>query len=192
MSADVPTPPESDSGSERGGRVPDADAQARDPSDHPLVGDRHEAVELPVIRPAIARSEVESSGRVGAVAYPYRVCEAEVEVDRPLLAPRTDRRVVSVDCSRRLAVRADAFPEFETRTVEDVLVLPSELSPEQADEKAREAAFKWTFRTSVLSGAPDIELTRTADAYKLFWLAERPDGDVILDSVRGTERPLEG
>ena len=173
----------------------DADAgetDAADPADHPLVGDRHESVELPVIRPAIARAEVDSAGRVGAVAYPYRVCEAEIEVDRPLLAPRRDRRVVSVDCSRRLALRADEMPTVETRRVEDALVLPSELSPEQADEKVRDAAFKWTLRTSILSDPPEIELAGTADAYKLFWLAERPDGDVIVDSVRGTERPLDG
>jgi hypothetical protein len=30
-----------------------------------------------------------------------------------------------------------------------------------------------------------------ADAYKLFWLVERSDGDMIIDSVRGTERPLD-
>ncbi|MFC4450303.1 hypothetical protein [Halorussus aquaticus] len=157
---------------------------------HPLVGDRHESVQLPVIPPEVAREEVQSSGRVGAVAYPYRVYETEVEVDRPLLSPRRDRRVVSVDCSRRLALRADTVPEFETRTVEDALVLPSELSPEQADEKAREAAFKWTLRTSILADVPDVEFARVADAYKLFWLAERPDGDVIIDSLDGDERPL--
>ncbi|NEU57207.1 hypothetical protein [Halorussus sp. MSC15.2] len=157
---------------------------------HALVGDRHESVELAVFPPAIAREEVQSSGRVGAVAYPYRVYEAEVEVDRPLLSPRRDRRVVSVDCSRRLALRADTVPEFETRTVEDALVLPSELSPEQADEKARDAAFRWTLRTSILADVPDVEFARVADAYKLFWLAERPDGDVIIDSLDGSERQL--
>ncbi|MFC7080408.1 hypothetical protein [Halorussus caseinilyticus] len=156
-----------------------------------MVGQRHDEAELPVFPPAIVREEVESTGRVGAVAYPYRVYETEVEVDRPLLSPRRDRRVVSVDCSRRLALRADTVPEFETRTVEDALVLPSELSPEQADEKARDAVFKWTLRTSILGDVPDVEFARVADAYKLFWLAERPDGDVILDSVNGNERLLD-
>lgn len=159
---------------------------------HPLVGDRHERVELPVIPPGVPREAVESAGRVGAVAYPYRVYEAEIEVERPLMAPRRDRRIVSVDCSRRLAVRADQLPDVEQRSVEDVLVLPSELSPEQADEKARDAVFKWTLRTSILGGVPETEFGRVADAYKLFWLAERPGGDVIIDSVRGDERAFEG
>ena len=158
---------------------------------HPLVGDRHDRIELPIIPPGIPRAEVESTGRVGAVAYPYRVYEAEIEVERPLMAPRRDRRIVSVDCSRRLAVRADQFPEVERQAVEDVLVLPAELSPEQADEKARDAVFKWTLRTSILGGVPDTEFGRVADAYKLFWLAERPGGDVIIDSVRGDEREFE-
>lgn len=171
--------------------VVDSHDASSDPSDHPMVGQRHGEVEIPVIRPAISREDVESTGPVGAVAYPYRVYEAEIEVERPFLPSRRDRRVVSVDCSRRLAVRADTFPEVETRTVADALVLPSELSPEQADEKARDAAFQWTFRTSILSDVPEVELARTADAYKLFWLAERPDGDAIVDSVRGTERPLD-
>ncbi|WP_135806280.1 hypothetical protein [Halorussus marinus] len=59
--------------------------------------------------------------------------EAEVEAERPLVGPRRDRRIVSVDCSRRLAVRADELPDVE-----------------------------------------------------------RPDGDVIVDSVRVDERPFEG
>jgi len=162
------------------------------PADHPLVGDRHESVELPVIEPGVSRESVESAGRVGAVAYPFRVYEAEIEVDRPLLSPRTDRRVISVDRSRRLAVRADTVPDAEKRRIEDVLVLPGELSPEQADEKAREAAFQWTLRGSILADAPEIEFARVVDGYKLFWLAERPAGDVIIDSVRGDERPFDG
>lgn len=175
--------------------APGAEEWGDDPlpsADHPLVGDRHEAVDLPVIEPGIERESVESAGRVGAVAYPFRVYEAEIEVDRPLLAPRVDRRVISVDRSRRLAVRADTVPEVAERRVEDVLVLPSELSPDQADEKAREAAFQWTLRGSILADAPEIEFARVVDAYKLFWLAERPGGDVIVDSVRGAERPFEG
>ena len=172
----------------------DSAESGSDPAEtpHPLAGRHRDEVELPVFPPAIAREEVESSGQVGAVAYPFRVYEAEIEVERPLLEPRRDRRIVSVDCSRRLALRADEVPEFETRTISDTLVLPSELSPEQADEKARDAAFKWTLRTSILSDVPEVDFGRVADAYKLFWLVERPDGDVILDSVRGTERPLEG
>ena len=162
------------------------------PADHPLVGNRQESVELPVIEPSAPRESVESAGRVGAVAYPFRVYEAEIEVDRPLLAPRRERRVISVDRSRRLAVRADTVPETEDRRVEDVLVLPGELSPALADEKAEEAAFQWTLRRSILADAPEIEFERVVDAYKLFWLAERPDGDVLIDSVRGEERPFEG
>ncbi|QKY21081.1 hypothetical protein B4589_012110 [Halolamina sp. CBA1230] len=162
------------------------------PADHPLVGDRHEAVDLPVIEPSVARESVDSSGRVGAVAYPFRVYETEIEVDRPLFAPRKDRRVISVDRSRRLAVRADTLPEVAEKRVEDVLVLPGELSPEQADEKAEEAAFQWTLRGSILAEAPEIEFEEVVDAYKLFWLAERPDGDVIIDSVRDDQRPFEG
>ena len=162
------------------------------PADHPLVGDRHEAVDLPVIEPSVARESVDSSGRVGAVAYPFRVYETEIEVGRPLLAPRKDRRVISVDRSRRLAVRADTLPEVAEKRVEDVLVLPGELSPEQADEKAEEAAFQWTLRGSILAEAPEIEFEAVVDAYKLFWLAERPDGDVIIDSVRDDQRPFEG
>jgi len=169
----------------------DVGSESETPRQHPLVGTHHEEVELPVIRPAIAREEVSSSGRVGVVAYPYRVYEAEVSVDRPFMTPRRDRRVVSVDCSRRLSLRADTVPDFESRTVADALVLPSELSPEQADEKARDAVFKWTLRTSILGDVPEVEFAQTVDAYKLFWLAERPDGDVILDSVNGDERPLD-
>ncbi|WP_224335303.1 hypothetical protein [Haloprofundus halobius] len=152
---------------------------------------RHERVELPVVAPAVARESVESEGRVGVVAYPYRVYEARVTMTRPFLGDRIATVTASVDRSRRVALRADEFPEVETRTVADVLVLPSELSPDDCDEKAREAAFKWTLRKFSLSRAPDIEFDRVDDAYKLFWLAEREDGDVVVDSVRGTERPLE-
>lgn len=157
------------------------------------VGRHHDQAELPVFPPAISREAVTSeSSRVTAVAYPYRVYETETEVDRPFMSAHTDRHVVSVDCSRRLAVRADVFPETDARTVSDVLVLPTELDDERADEKARDEVFEWTLRTSVLADVPETEIDRVADAYKLFWLVERPDGNVIIDSVRGTERPLEG
>ncbi|WP_243700391.1 hypothetical protein [Halorussus pelagicus] len=190
MSADADA---SDSAAESEADTAESEARSADTEatqSNPLVGQRHEAVELPVIRPTVSREDVASAGRVGAVAYPYRVYEAEVEVARPFMSPRRDSRVVSVDCSRRLSLRADRVPEFETRTVEDALVLPSELSPEQADEKARDAAFKWTLRTSILGDVPEVEFARTVDAYKLFWLVERPDGDAIIDSVNGDERPL--
>ncbi|WP_458209608.1 hypothetical protein [Haladaptatus sp. NG-SE-30] len=174
-----------------------------------LVGERHERSELAVIPPAIPREEfgdggievrraedegVEDgrvgNGRVGAVAYPYRIFEVVVTMTRPFLSNRTDRFVASVDRSRRLAVRADAFPDVETRAIEDVLVLPEELSGEQSRAKARESVFQWTLRRYSLNDAPDIEFVREIDAYKLFWIVERPEGDVIVDSLRGDEDPL--
>ncbi|WP_458185021.1 hypothetical protein [Haladaptatus sp. NG-WS-4] len=154
-----------------------------------LVGERRERAELAVISPAISRAE-SGTGRVGAVAYPYRVYEVAVTMSRPFLSDRTDRFVASVDRSRRLAVRADTFPDVETRATEDVLVLPVELSNEQSRKKARESVFQWTLRRYSLNDAPDIEFVRETDAYKLFWIAKRPDGDVLVDSVRGDEAPL--
>ena len=164
------------------------DAQGSDDT-AALVGERQERADLAVIPPAVPRSEA-GDRRVGAVAYPYRVYEAEVTVERPLVGDRTDRYVASVDRTRRLVLRADAVPEVEEQTVEDVLVLPTELSDEQSREKARESVFRWTTQRYSLSEPPGVEFPRVASAYKLFWLVERPDGDVIVDSVRGTEDPL--
>ncbi|MFC4357372.1 hypothetical protein ACFO0N_05340 [Halobium salinum] len=157
---------------------------------HPPVGRRRETATLSVIPPAVPREAVESTGRVGAVAYPYRVYDAAVSIDRAFMSPRRTRFVASVDRSRRLVVRADTFPEVEERTVEDVLVLPSELSAEVCLERAEKSVFQWTLRKFSTNDAPDIEMERTADVYKLFWLARRPEGDVIVDSVRGSESPL--
>ncbi|MFB6114495.1 MAG: hypothetical protein ABEJ58_10400 [Halodesulfurarchaeum sp.] len=147
--------------------------------------------ELQIIEPAIARDEVASTGRVGAIAYPYLVYEAVATMERPYLDARTREYVVSLDRSRRLPLRADQLPDTETRTVDDVLVLPSEVTPAQAAEMARKAVFTWTLRKYSLNEAPDISLSEPVDVYKVFWLVERPDGDVIVDSVRGEERPLE-
>ncbi|WP_224449404.1 hypothetical protein [Haloprofundus salilacus] len=158
--------------------------------DRTAVG-RVERADLPVVSPAVSREEIESDGRVGVVAYPYRVYETRVTMARPLLGDRVATVTASVDRSRRVALRADEFPEVETQTVTDALVLPAELSSAACDEEAREAAFKWTLRKFSLSRAPDIEFERVVDAYKLFWLAERDDGDVVVDSVRGTERSLD-
>ncbi|SEW09862.1 hypothetical protein [Natrinema salifodinae] len=150
-----------------------------------------ERAELSVIAPTVAREDVDSTGRVGAVAYPYRVYDAVATVERPLIADRDIDYVVTVDRSRRLAVRADAFPETTTRTLEDVLVIPSDLSDDQAREKAEDAVFNWTLRKVAVGSAPEVTFERSVDAYKLFWIASRPDGDVIVDSVRGTESPLD-
>lgn len=155
-----------------------------------LVGDHRERVDLSVIPPSIAREEVESDGIVGRVAYPYRIHEIEVTIPRRFFGDRIEGYVVSVDRARRLAIRADTFPETESRTIEDVLVIPSELSPEEADAKARDAVFGWCLRRFSLGKPPEITIARVVDAHKLFWLAERPEGDVIVDSVRGTEEPL--
>ncbi|MFC7045620.1 hypothetical protein ACFQH6_09570 [Halobacteriaceae archaeon GCM10025711] len=105
-----------------------------------------ETAELPVIPPSIPRDDVASDGRVGAVAYPYRAIEATIAMERLFLSDREDTFFVSVDRSRRIALRADSFPETESMAVEDVLVLPVEVDDEQTDEMARESVFKWTLR----------------------------------------------
>jgi hypothetical protein len=160
-----------------------------DATGHPD-GTTRETATLAVVEPAIARTAVHSSGRVGAVAYPYRIIDASVRMERPFVGDRTDSFVVSVDRARRLALRADTVPDVTERSIDDVLVVPPALDDEHADERARKSVLEWTLRRYSLADAPDISLEETIDAYKLFWLAARPDGDVIVDSVRGTERPL--
>jgi len=109
-------------------------------------------------------------------------------LERPLIADRDIDYVVTVDRTRRLAVRADTFPETATRTVDDVLVIPSDLSDVQSHQKAEDAVFKWTLRKVAVGSEPDVTFEQSVDAYKLFWIAARPDGDIIVDSVRGTNR----
>lgn len=150
-----------------------------------------ETATLTVIPPSIPRDEIGDGGRVGAVAYPYRVSKASVTMERPLVEDRTDEFVVSVDRSRRLAVRADVVPDTVERTVEDVLVIPPEIDDRTADAIARKSVFQWTLRRYSLNHAPTIEFDDPVEAHKLFWIVERPDGDVIVDSVRGDERPLD-
>jgi hypothetical protein len=58
------------------------------------------------------------------------------------------------------------------------------------DELARRTVLGWTLRRYSLSRPPDIAFERTVTACKLFWLADRSNGDVILDSLRGDEYPL--
>ncbi|ELY63269.1 hypothetical protein C489_19426 [Natrinema versiforme JCM 10478] len=89
-------------------------------------------------------------------------------------------------------MRADVVPETVSRTVDDVLVVPSELTDEQVREKAENALFKWTLRKIAVGSTPDVQFEQAVTAHKLFWIASRPDGDVIVDSVRGTESPLDG
>ncbi|MFC6763965.1 hypothetical protein [Natrinema soli] len=156
-----------------------------------ITGQTRERANLTVIEPTVAREDVDSTGRVGAVAYPYRVYDAVVTVNRPIIADRDLEYVVSVDRARRLAVRADVVPETVSRTVDDVLVVPSELTDEQVREKAENALFKWTLRKIAVGSAPDVQFEQSVNAHKLFWIASRPDGDVIVDSVRGTESPLD-
>lgn len=167
-----------------------ADATPPDGPTAPGTATRREAVDLPVVPPAVARATVESDGRVGAVAYPYSVYEATVTVSSRLLPDREMTYVASVDRSRRLVVRADAVPDVETRRIEDVLVVPDELSDAAVHEKAETSVFDWTLRKFALGDTPDVDLAPAVDAYKLFWLASRPDGDVIVDSASGEESPL--
>lgn len=154
-------------------------------------GTHRESTTLAVIAPTIPREEVAAADeRVGAIAYPYRVTNARVCIERPLLAAREEEYVVSVDRCRRLAIRADVVPSTEQRTIADVLVLPSELTDDAADEKARDAAFRWTLRRFALWNTPAVDLQRTIDAYKLFWLVETSSDTVLVDSVRGDRQLL--
>lgn len=145
---------------------------------------------LEVIDPAIDREAVDSTGRVGAVAYPYAVYAASVRVPRPVFDARVDEYVVSVDRTRRLALRVDAVPAVREVDLRDCHVLEPAVSLEKSSAKARDAVIEWTLRRFSPPESPTVDLDRSVAGYKLFWLAERPDGDVIVDSVRGTERPL--
>ncbi|WP_222913081.1 hypothetical protein [Natrinema sp. SYSU A 869] len=155
-----------------------------------LTNRSRQRTDLTIIEPTVTREDIDSTGRVGAVAYPYRIYDAVVTIDRPIIANRDIEYVVSVDRSRRLAVRADVVPETVTKTLDDVLVVPSELSDAQVREKAEDAVFTWTLRKTAVGSTPDLTFEQSIDAHKLFWIASRPDGDVIVDSVRGTESPL--
>ncbi|MGB9962287.1 hypothetical protein ACOZ32_08780 [Halobacterium sp. MBLA0001] len=149
-----------------------------------------ERATLDVIAPAISRDEVAATGRVGAVAYPYLVYRATATISRRFLGDRDTEYVVSLDRARRLPLRADTHPETTTRTLADVLVVPPAVDREQSRALARDAVFKWTLRSYSLGAAPEIELSAPVAAHKLFWLATRDGGDVIVDSVTGDERPL--
>ena len=116
--------------------------------------------------------------------------DARVTIERPLVSDRETAFVASVDRSRRLVVRADAFPGAEERTVANALVLPAELPVERARERARDAVFRRTLRTYSLNYAPQVAFERAVDIHELFWIAEQEGGDVIVDSVRGDEDPL--
>lgn len=161
------------------------------PTDGQRAGVHHESTTIAVVEPTIHRDEVgPTDERVGAIAYPYRVANARIRINRPLLTDREDEYVISVDRCRRLAIRADTVPTTDQRTVVDVLVLPSELTDEAADEKARDAAFRWTRQQFTLWNTPTVDLQQTIDAYKLFWLTETSEGTVLIDSVRGDRQPL--
>jgi hypothetical protein len=149
------------------------------------------AVDLEVIVPSVDRDAVESARETGMVASPYRFYEATARISRSVVADRTEDYVVAVDRSRRLTLRADTVPETEARQFEDALVLPTAVTDAECRELAEEAVFEWAMRSSLLHSKPAIELGAPLDAYKLFWLAERESGDVIVDSVDGTERPFE-
>lgn len=168
-----------------------ADGASAEMDDERRAGTHRESTTFAVIAPSVSRNNVgPTDERVGAVAYPHRVADAQVRIERPLLAAREEEYVVSVDRCRRLAIRADVVPNTERSTVEDVLVLPSRITDDAADEKARDAAFRWTLRRFALWNSPTVELRETVDAYKLFWLVETPDGTVLIDSVRGDRQSL--
>ena len=153
---------------------------------------RYDAAVLPVVPPAVSRDGVEADGRVGAIAYPYRVYAVEAAVERQYLPPQTVDYVASVDLARRLVLRADAVPETETRRVADVLAIPATLPANAARDRVTETVHEWTRRKFALGSPPTLSVDRTVAAYKLFWLASRPDGDTLVDSVRGTETPYDG
>lgn len=150
-----------------------------------------ETATLSVIEPGVARDAVEADGRVGAVAYPYRAYRGRATMSRPFMDDRVEEYVVTVDRSRRLTLRADQYPEPVTKTIDDVLELPTEVTAAQCHEMANDAVFKWTLRSFSLSSTPDIDIEDPLDVYKLFWIVERDGSDVIVDSVDGTERALE-
>jgi hypothetical protein len=145
---------------------------------------------LSVIEPRVGRDDLDSDGKVGIVANPYQVYRGKATVSRYFLEDRVEDYVVSVDQSRRLALRADTYPTTETRRFGDLLKLPAEVTTDQCRDMARESIFKWTLRTLSLSSSPDIEVTDPLSVHKLFWIIESDGKELIVDSVDGTEREL--
>ncbi|MBP2252642.1 hypothetical protein J2754_002988 [Halarchaeum solikamskense] len=167
-------------------------AEPTDDAPDPRTGTRRASATLDVIPPHVERGDVDADGRVGAVAYPYRVYEANATIERAFLPEREVSYVASVDRARNLVLRADTVPDVESHDVDDVLVLPADLPAELCRERAHDTVFEWTARKFALGSAPDVDLGRGVDARKLFWLAERDDDDVIVDSVTGDESRLDG
>lgn len=154
-------------------------------------GDLEAPIDLEIVEPNVDRDAVDSTGDVGVVATPYRFYRGTVTISRSLVTDRQDEYVVAVDQSRRLALRADTVPDAVSRHLEDGLVLPSEVTDADCRAMAEQTVFEWAMRSSMLHSSPEIELGPPRDVYKLFWLAEREEGDVIVDSVDGTERPFD-
>lgn len=161
------------------------------PSDVETVGTPAiESGPVTIIEPTLERDDLDSDGTVGVVAYPYQLFRGKVTVPRHLFSDRVKNYVVSVDQSRRLAVRADTYPRIETREIADFLKLPAEVPPDQCREMARESIFKWTLRTLSLRSSPAIEISDPSSVHKLFWIIERDRTDLLVDSVDGTKRKL--
>lgn len=155
-----------------------------------MSSNRLKSVGLPVIRPSIRPPDIDTTGRIGAVAYPYTIYRTAVTIPRPLIHDRETSFVVSVDRSRRLAIRADVVPEVEQYTFEEVLRIPSELSDDQVEDKARDTVFHWVLRKYSLHSVPEIEFEEQIDAFKVFWVVEQDGDDLLIDSVRGNEEPV--
>ncbi len=125
------------------------------------------------------------------VLYPYWIFHLKLFYKRLGRSDRILDYFAYVDLYRFGAERGDRFIELYEWDVDEKQVMKPLIDYEDAKIKAFESAITWGNSRIVSWWLPRIEIVRDAMAYKVFWIFERDDELLIMDSLDGKEFDLE-
>lgn len=125
------------------------------------------------------------------VCYPYYVVELKVTMNRPMLKPKVVITIVTVDLIRSVAMRSDIFPEYRTVDILSESLIGPMVSKDEAEEAAKNLAFKWSISKFHLMRAPMIEISKAACVYKPYCMIEKDGKHLIIDPLKGILEGIE-
>ena len=119
---------------------------------------------------------------VKTLLYPYTFYDMTIHVKRLAGEPISVNIYIQVDRIRGKGFIIDSIPEMEDAEGEPMKPL---FSDEKSEKIARRTALYFIMKKFRIGLAPNIQINKKIDAYKVFWLIRDTSGLYIVDSVTG-------
>ncbi len=119
------------------------------------------------------------------VLYPYRIYHIKLFYKRLKMSDRVMDYFAYVDCYRFGVERGDGIIDIQEWKVSEDAIMPSNITEEEAKQKAVESAFNWGNLMVISWWTPKVEVVKEVEAYKVFWIFKEDEEVYVMDSLTG-------